>query len=112
MYTGTIVEESLNDNRLLNSLEIKSVKISSADNKQDRWHLYKVYVSKEQISKLSHELKSEKWYMHFWNGDDVIAVFPNKAFSFSYSDKNTWSEAVKHGLDLGIPAEQLDFVIE
>lgn len=50
--------------------------------------------------------------MHFWNADDVIAVFSNKLFRFKHSDKSTWNEAIEYGKSLGIPKEQLDFVIE
>lgn len=112
MYEGTIVEESLKDNRFLNSLNIQNVRISNADNPADRWHLYKVLIYESQLSQLSKELKLEKWYMHFWNGDDVVAVFPDKTYSFKHSDKSTWDDAIKHGLLLGIPLEQLDFIIE
>jgi hypothetical protein len=41
-YKGTIVEESLVDNRILNGLEIIDFKISDDENPADRWHLYTV----------------------------------------------------------------------
>lgn len=50
--------------------------------------MYKTDIDKDQLFTLSKELKSEKWYTHFWR------------------------DAVNHGLSLGIPLEQLDFVIE
>ncbi len=112
MFTGTIVEESLRDNRFLNSLKIVSVRISSDDDPAARWHLYKVELSMEQIESLAQELKPEKWYAHFWLGDDVIAVFPKKTFRFKHSQPETWQAAVTYGQSLGIPTEQLDFVIE
>lgn len=111
-YTGTIIEESIKDNRLLNQLEIVGVHISSDENPDDRWHLYKVKIDEDKISKLSEQLRPEKWYMHFWNGDLVIAVFPNKIFRFNHSDKSTWAEAIEYGKSLGIPEEQLDFITE
>lgn len=51
-YKGTIVEESLEDNRILNDIDI---------------------------------IKSGKWYMHFWNGNDVIAVFKYGVFVSNFS---------------------------
>ena len=45
-------------------------------------------------------------------GDNVVAVYPNATFSFKHSDKNSWAQAIEHGLSLGIPAEQLDFIID
>ena len=110
-YKGTIIEESLEDNRILNSMEIVGFRISKDENPQDRWHLYTVKVSKEDIEKLPGCIKT-KWYMHFWRDRDIIAIFKNKIFEFNYDDRASWKEAVDHGLSLGIPKEQLDFVIE
>jgi len=112
MYMGTIVEESLRDNRILNNLKVIGVRVSNDDDPAKRWHLYKVAADESQINKLADELKTEKWYMHFWDGDDIIAVFPGKTFRFEHSDKASWENAVNYGLLLGIPIEQLDFVIE
>lgn len=111
-YQGIIVEESLKDNRLLNEIEILSVRISSADAIEDRWHIYKVLVSKDEIEKIANELKTELWYMHFWHNDDVIAVFPKRFFEFKHSDSASWQEAIDYGKSLGIPESQLDFIIE
>jgi len=112
LYTGCIVEESLTDNRILNTLTIAKVRISSSENPASRWHLYTVNVTHEQINKLSGSLNGPQWYMHFWRGQNIVAVFHNKTFKFSATDKSTWAPAVAHGLKLGIPAEQLDFPIE
>lgn len=111
-YKGTIVEESLKDNRILNNLEIIGVRISNTDKPEDRWHLYKVRVSEDDIETLLKLLKPKLWYMHFWNEDDAIVVFPNKTFQFKHSDKSTWTPAIQFGISIGIPIEKLDFVIE
>lgn len=111
-YKGTIVQESLVDDSILNDLEIVKFKVTDDENPSDRWHLFTILAAPEQIKKLSSNLKSEKWYAHFWNGNDVIAVFPNKIFNFKHSDKSTWKETVEYGKSLGIPVEQLDFAIE
>lgn len=50
--------------------------------------------------------------MHFYSGDDVIVVYRDALFRLRHSDLSTWNDAVAHGLTLGIPKEQLDFVIE
>lgn len=110
-YTGTIVEESLLDNRFLNELEITSIRISDADNPEDRWHLYGVTVTEDQVRQLAGQLKSEKWYAHFWDEEIIYVVFPGKTFKISRHDKTTWESAVNYGLSLNIPKEQLDFLI-
>ena len=111
-YKGTIIQESLIDNRILNEFEVISFKVTKEKNPADRWHLFTVKATKKQIEKLSKFLKPEKWYAHFWQEDDIIAIYPNKVFRFKHSDKSTWKEAVEYGKSLGIPKEQLDFLIK
>lgn len=111
-YKGTIVEESLEDNRILNDFEIIGFRISKAENPADRWHLYTVLVSLEEIALLSDNNIKVKWYMHFWKGKEVIAIFQGKKFEFNFDDKTSWEPAISYGLSLGIPLEQLDFPIE
>ncbi|HUT21776.1 MAG TPA: hypothetical protein VMX18_00005 [Candidatus Bipolaricaulota bacterium] len=110
-YKGVIVEESLEDNRILNDFKIIEFRISKEENPADRWHLYTVQVSKEDIVRLSKNIK-QKWYMHFWKGRNVIAIFKDKKFEFNFDDKSTWKPVVEYGLSLGIPKEQLDFPID
>ena len=109
-YNGVIIEESLDDNRVINNLEIIRVKISSALKQEDRWHLYTVLISEKNIEKLSQSLK-HGWYMHFWKEQRVIAIFKDRKFEFDYNKKETWEPAIKYGLSIGIPKEQLDFPI-
>ena len=110
-YKGVIVEESLEDNRILNDFKIIDFRISKEENPADRWHLYTVQVSKEDSVRLSKNIK-QKWYMHFWKGRNVIAIFKDKKFEFNFDDKSTWKSVVEYGLSLGIPKEQLDFPID
>jgi hypothetical protein len=108
-YIGIIVEEALDDNLLINKLEIEKVCITDHENRQDRWHLYQVRVSLDQINELAKHVIDD-WYIHFWNGSDIIALFSgNKQFHFNYDDKETWREVIEYGRSIGIPDEQLDF---
>lgn len=106
-YTGIVVEESLEDIRMINELEVVKVHISKDE---PVWHLYSVNVSLEEIEKLSKNIK-EKWYMHFWKGRDIIAVFKDKEFKFNFDNKSTWEDVINYGSSIGIPKEQLDFPI-
>ncbi len=112
MLRGTVVEESLVDNRFLNELDILSVRISSAEKPEDRWHLYQVRMTIEQIEHLAKQLKPEKWYAHFWDDENIYVVFPGKTFLMSRDDKSTWTDAVSYGKSIDIPEEQLDFLID
>lgn len=111
-YTGTIVEESLSEPGVLDEIRIVGFKISSGEGSEERWHLYTVEVKKEQIEKISHCLKSEKWYAHFWKGKEVIVAYKDKTFAFNFDDKESWKPAVEYGVSIGIPLKQLDFPIE
>ncbi len=110
-YKGIIIEESLEDNRVLNDIHVVNFKISNDENPSDRWHLYTVSVSKDEIQKLSKYIRSGTWYMHFWKDKHIIAIFKDKIFEFDYDDKSTWKDAVSYGLSQGIPEGQLNFLI-
>lgn len=112
-YKGTIVQESLIDDRQLNEFEIVGFKVTNEDKPEDRWHLFTINANERQIEKLSKQLK-HAWYAHFWlpNNDDMIIIFQNKLFKIKYKDKSTWKNAVEFGKSMNIPDEQLDFLIE
>jgi hypothetical protein len=109
-FRGIIVEESLDDNRILNNMVIVKLHISGQQNKADRWHLFEVEIDEEEIENIAKKI-IKGWYAHFWHGSDVIAVFKNKIIKFNYLDKRTWDEVLEYGNKLGIPSEQLDFPI-
>jgi hypothetical protein len=110
-YKGTIVEESLTDSSILKDLKVLDVKISDDENPADRWHMYTVTVGRDDIERLSQAIKPG-WYMHFWQGKHIIAVFQGRTFEFDHDDKTTWVPIIEYGISQGIPKEQLDFVID
>ncbi|WIV12745.1 hypothetical protein [Proteiniborus sp. MB09-C3] len=110
-YRGIVVEEALDDNLLLNQLLVEKIHITGHKKREDRWHMYQVLVSKEQIYELANHVIDD-WYIHFWRGTDIIALFSNnKQFEFNYSKKETWKDVLAYGRSIGIPEEQLDFPI-
>ena len=111
MYSGVIVEESLLDNRILNDFKINSVRITTSETPEDRWHLYDVTVTSDQIDLLSTQLKSSGWYADFRSPDSIVVVFPGKKFEFSYDDKVSYNDVIAYGQSVGVPLEQLDFKI-
>ncbi|URZ03354.1 hypothetical protein [Clostridium felsineum] len=110
-YIGIVVEESLDDNRILNKLEVKKIHVTGHTNPIDRWHMYEVNVSKEEIEELSKHIIQD-WYMHFWKKSEIIAIFKDKTFEFNYENKETWKSVLDYGRSIGIPDEQLDFPIK
>ena len=108
-YKGTIIQESLIDDRILNKLEIIGYKITQEDNPEERWHLFDVVANEKDIEKLSAYLKPKKWYADFKKDNEVIIVFPNRTFRFDSSNVSARQEAIEFGKTLDIPLEQLDF---
>ncbi|MEK9148026.1 MAG: hypothetical protein AAB650_01175 [Patescibacteria group bacterium] len=108
MFKGTIVENSLRDKSILDTVKIEKT-YQSGD-----WILHDVFVSEEQILELSKYLGDGPWYIHLWQPgkDDVRVVFKDKVFTIKFSDKSTWADAVAYGKSIGIPEEQLDFPID
>jgi|SRR3989344_4636996 len=107
MLKGTIVENSLADKSILQKIKVEKTYQSGS------WTLYDVLVNENTIPELAKALGIGPWYIHLWElgQDDVLVVFKEKIFKMKYSDKTTWQDAVSYGLSLGIPKEQLDFLI-
>jgi hypothetical protein len=98
-YTGIIVQESLIDTSVLDNFIKVSNKI------EDSWSIMKVKASSNDITKLKNFIKNGPWYAHFWNTDQLLVVFKDQIISGK-------DEAIKYGLTIGIPKEQLDFLQE
>jgi len=108
MYKGTIIENSLSDKGILDQTKIVKTW------QDDDWTLHNVLIEEEQIPNLAKYIADGPWYIHLWHpgGDEVKVVFKDKIFDIKYSDKSTWAEAVAYGKSIGIPDEQLDFIID
>lgn len=107
LYKGSIVENSLNDKGILNELKVISTQHAGT------WIIHDVLINEDQINKIGKYINNGPWYMHFWldGSNEVRVVFNDMIFTIDYSDKSTWSEAIKYGKGKGIPEDQLDFLI-
>jgi hypothetical protein len=113
MYNGAIVLESLEDPKIPKDFKVISIEETKDTNPANRWHIYEVEATRDQLVKLSKVIKPTKWYAHFWNEKrEVIAVFRDKIFEFNFDDTKSWEPAIQYGLSVQIPKEQLDFLID
>lgn len=103
MYKGLIVKNSLNNPEVLNNFRILKTKMD------DDWELIWVETDKAGIKVIRDSLNSQKWYADFANDNKGVIVFQNKIFEVNVNDKSSWADAIKYGISLGIPKEQLDF---
>lgn len=112
-YRGAIIEESLEDKSILDLFSIIDTHVTDDVDPNDRWHIHTVKTDKGLLIKLSYVLKPEKYYAHFWDDEkNIIAIFRDKVFEFNYDKKEEWLPAVEYGVSVGIPREQLDFLID
>jgi hypothetical protein len=107
MWFGTIVENSLEDKSILDIVHKEKTWTSS------RWTLHNISTSEEVVRSIGKYLASGPWYIHFWKpeNDEILVIFKHKTFTISHSDTSTWEDAIQYGMSIGIPKEQLDFVI-
>ena len=116
-YEGCVIAEGLHDPTLINTLNIRKVRITENDHPIDyegnlgRWHMYWVDCDRAEIHALQDQLK-RGWYAHFWDEQNIIVVFRDRQFEVERGDASTWAEAIEHGKAQGIPEEELDFLIE
>lgn len=111
-YRGVIIEESLEDKSVLDGIKILSKKIVNPGDRNE-WHMLKVEVPAGKIHDFTKKLmqalkKHEPWYIHFYHEDpkksQMIVVFAGKKF---LTNKDDPKDAIKYGLGIGIPREQL-----
>ncbi len=111
IYKGAIIRESLEEVSVLNDFKIVSTKVTDDIDPTERWTIHDVEADEATLLTLSKVLKPTKWYAHFWSDREVIAIFRDKVFRFNFDDKKSWEPAIAHGLSVGIPREQLYFLI-
>jgi len=106
-YTGVIIEESLGNKEIIKQLKVLNLKVTDDENPNDRWHIYTVQVTREQIVEIQQSMAEGRWYTHFIEGDEIILVYKDKMFEYKMADKVEHAKAVEYGRSIGIPEEQL-----
>lgn len=101
---GIIIQNSLSDTSILDKLHILKTKVGNT------WTLHDIIANKDDIPLLQHALATGPWYIHLWNEDEIVVIYKDKIFWIDKNDHASWREAIKHGLTIGIPIEQLSFV--
>lgn len=108
MLTGIVIENSLADVSILSRVSILK-SWSDGD-----WKLHKIVIDEEGARNFGKYLADGAWFVHFWadNKEDIVVVFKDAVFDIKSSDRDTWEDAITHGVALGIPVEQLNFKID
>jgi hypothetical protein len=113
LYRGKVIEESLENPRVLDETKILYTELTEDEDPADHWHIHVVEVTKEHIQKISAVLRSRGFYAHFWDGQkNVIVAFRDQLFEFNTDDEKGKQAAIEYGKTVGVPEEQLDFLTE
>jgi len=121
-YQGVIIEESLDNKKVLNKVKIIKTKISSVKEKHKtpwikQWTMHTVKITEENADKVAEQLskdldKAHSWYADFKNQDYHFIIFRGKIFKVNLKNPILYKDAKLYGISLGIPDYQVDFAPE
>ncbi|MDD5438216.1 MAG: hypothetical protein PHC70_03665 [Patescibacteria group bacterium] len=119
MFTGIIIEESLEKKDILTKLRILSTEVEAVTEEHKtpwikQWTMHTVEIPEEQADETAKEISealetAHNWYADFKNRDFHYIIFRNKVFKVDRSKSEQYDDVVKYGVSLGIPDYQLDF---
>ena len=112
VWKGVIIEESLEDKRLLDSVNVVVTKKSSLEEEKEKGFMkfHNIEVEDRKKDKFVQQAcKSIKqgWYIHICSGDRMVVIFKGKSFELEEKEHSKLDEARKYGLPIGIIKEQL-----
>jgi hypothetical protein len=119
-----IIEESLENKRILKKIRIVSTRIERVTEKHktswlSRWTLHTIEIPESEAEKTAEEISESldrahrgSWYADFKNSVRHYVIFRGKVFSIDRKSKEQYNEATRYGVLLGIPEHQLVFCPE
>jgi len=112
MWTGVIVEESLDDKAVLKKVKIVKTKESFDDVTQSDWRIHTVEAEDKNIDsviKLGSKCIKNGWWMDFRKDNVGFIVFQNKFFKITKDDLTNQKKAQKYAISVGVDPRQADF---
>jgi hypothetical protein len=120
MYKGIIIEESLKNLSILDSVQVIDTEIEHVTEGfgtpwLKQWTLRTVVIKESEAGdfaeSLSHAIETEhsSWFADFNNDTTHYIVFPDKVFVVDRSMPEQYEMARQYGLSLGLPRHQLNF---
>lgn len=104
MYRLGIIEESMDDMRVLRGLEPYFVSQRMEEVSEDEfplWHINEYHVPEDKIRNiaelLQHHIK-ETWYAHGFNDKNLIVALKGKWFEVSLNRDETWNQMIEYGV--------------
>lgn len=119
-FTGTIIEESLEDKSVLKKMKIISTRVSIVTPQHKspwlkQWTLHTVEIPAGDAKRVAEELSKaldskHDWYADYKNDTHHYIIFRGKVFFIDRKSKEQYGEAREYGLSLGIPDYQVNFL--
>lgn len=121
-YTGVVIEESLEDKRVLASVTIVKTTVEQVTEKHktpwiSQWTLHTAEIPEEQIHTVAETISESldtkhSWYADFKNDAFHYVIFSRKVFKVDITQPIQYKDVKKYGASLGIPEYQLNFAPE
>jgi len=116
-YKGDIIEESLQDKKVLEKVNIISTRIEKVTPEHQtpwlsQWTLHTIEVDESEAEKLAEELSvaiepKHGWYIDYRNDKYHYVIFKGRHFKIDRSKKSDYDEMINYGLSIGTPDYQL-----
>ncbi len=124
MWTGWIIEESLEDKNILSKLKVINsiIERNIAGDQVRTWRLYVVEIDDSNINAISKELEKQiklGYYTHFTDFNNLLIIFKGKSFKIRLTERpkeeehgavkfkanpedlKIWKDAVAYGTEKG-----------
>jgi hypothetical protein len=116
MFTLGIIEESLENKEVLETLKIFLFKQRIQEVPTDEnplWHINEYHVPDNEIEKflkiLTDKIK-QNYYLHSFNDEFLFVVLKDKYFQISREKDVTWDAMIEYGVSVGVERHYLESV--
>ncbi|MBS3079477.1 hypothetical protein J4218_05105 [Candidatus Pacearchaeota archaeon] len=120
-FRGIIIEESLEDKRILKNLNIFRTQVEKVTSEHNtpwlkKWTLHSIDVKEDRAMETAERIAmaidskhQNSWYVDYRNSEYHFIIFKKKIFVVDLSKKEEYNDVKKYAFKLGILEEQLDF---
>ena len=121
MFSGVIIEESLQDREVLKRFPIVETEVEQVTENfktpwLTQWTLDTIEVPDDQIDEFAQEVSASldrehggSWYADFKSDSMHYIIFCEKFFKVDRTKKDEYGAVTAYGVSIGIPAHQLNF---
>jgi len=117
-YEGVVVEESLKEKSVLDSLFITSTKVEPVTPEHHtpwlrQWTRHAILIPAEDAAIIALQLgvaiDRRGWCVDYKNSTTHFVIYPGKIFKIDRQRPEHYASAVAYGLSIGVAEYQLDF---